>query len=53
MSEQKPLKVIAGAPDRPLTIGDIEIECYVLVDDTRVLSHIEWMARRTWIAPTY
>ena len=34
----KPLKVIAGAPDRPLIIGDIEIPCYVLEDRTRVLS---------------
>ena len=37
MSET-PLKVIAGAPDRPLIIGTIEIECYVLEDETRVLS---------------
>ena len=34
----KPLKVIAGAPDRPLVIGDIQIPCYVLEDETRVLS---------------
>ena len=34
----KPLKVIAGAPDQPLKIGDIEISCYVLEDETRVLS---------------
>ena len=33
-----PLKVIAGAPDRPLVIGEIEIPCYVLEDETRVLS---------------
>ena len=33
----KPLKVIAGAPDRPLIIGEIEIPCYVLEDETRVL----------------
>ena len=33
-----PLKVIAGRPDRPLRIGDIEIPCYVLEDETRVLS---------------
>ena len=38
MSKQKPLKVIAGAPDRPLIINDIEIPCYVLEDETRVLS---------------
>ena len=37
MSEE-PLKVIAGAPDRPLRIGDVEIPCYVLEDETRVLS---------------
>ena len=38
MSTQKPLKVIAGTPDRPLIINDIEIDCYVLEDETRVLS---------------
>ena len=38
MSKQKPLKVIAGTPDRPLVINDIEIDCYVLEDETRVLS---------------
>lgn len=35
---KKALKVIAGAPDRPLKIGDIEIPCYVLEDEARVLS---------------
>ena len=35
---QHPLKVIAGTPDTPLRIGDIEIPCYVLEDETRVLS---------------
>ena len=34
----KPLKVIAGAADRPLIIGNVEIPCYVLEDETRVLS---------------
>jgi len=38
MSKKNPLKVIAGTPDRPLIIGDIEIPCYVLEDETRVLS---------------
>ena len=38
MKDDQPLKVIAGAPDRPLIIGDIEIPCYVLEDETRVLS---------------
>ena len=38
MSKQKPLKVISGAPDRPLVINDIEIPCYVLENKERVLS---------------
>ena len=33
-----PLKVIAGAPDRPLAINGIEINAYVLENETRVLS---------------
>ena len=33
---KKPLKVIAGTPNHPLVIGDIEIPCYVLEDETRV-----------------
>jgi len=37
-STRQPLKVIAGEPDSPLVIGDIEIPCYVLEDETRVLS---------------
>ncbi len=38
MKKQQPLKVIAGAPEQPLRIGDLEIQCYVLEDETRVLS---------------
>ena len=38
MKKKKPLKVIAGAPDRPLVIGEIAIPCYVLEGETRVLS---------------
>lgn len=34
----KALKVIAGTPDNPLVIGDIEIPCFVLEDDTRVIA---------------
>ena len=30
-------KAICGAPDRPLRIGNCEIPCYVLEDETRVL----------------
>ncbi len=35
---KNPRKVIAGAPDRPLVIGALEIPCYVLDDETRVLT---------------
>ena len=38
MKKEKTLKVIAGTPDSPLVIGDIEIPCYVLEDETRVLA---------------
>ena len=32
------LQAVAGTPDRPLVIGDVAIPCYVLEDETRVLS---------------
>ena len=38
MGKKNPLKVIAGTPDKPLVIGGVEIPCYVLEDETRVLS---------------
>ena len=38
MTNNKPLDIIAGAPDKPVVIGDIEIPCYVLEDETRVVS---------------
>lgn len=31
-------EVLAGSPDKPLQIGGAEIECYVLDDDTRVIT---------------
>jgi len=31
-------EVLAGSPDKPLRIGEVEIECYVLDDDTRVIT---------------
>jgi P63C domain len=31
-------RVLCGSPDRPLRIANIEIPCYVLEDETRVLS---------------
>ena len=36
--DTKPLKVIAGTPDQPLDINGISIPCYVLEDETRVLT---------------
>ena len=39
-----PLKVIAGAPDRPLIIGEIEIPAYVLEDETRVLTQAGFLS---------
>jgi len=38
MTQAKTLETIAGTADRPLKIGDIPIPCYVLEDETRVLS---------------
>ena len=38
MSSQKPLKVIAGTPDKPLVLVDTEIPCYVLENEMRVLT---------------
>ncbi len=37
-AKKRPLEVIAGAADTPLVIGDIEIPCFVLEDETRVLT---------------
>lgn len=34
----QPLKVLAGSPDKPLRIGEIEIQCYVLEGEVRVLT---------------
>ena len=37
-SSKQPLKVIAGEPDSPLVITGVEIPCYVLEDEMRVLT---------------
>lgn len=37
-SGPEPKKAISGSVDRPLRIGDAEIECYVLEDGTRVIT---------------
>jgi hypothetical protein len=36
-------EAIYGSPDRPLRIGDVTIQCYVLDDETRVLSQAEFL----------
>jgi hypothetical protein len=34
---------VCGSPDQPLAIGDVEIECYVLEDGTRVISQASFL----------
>jgi hypothetical protein len=36
-------EAICGSPDQPLRIGDVEIECYVLEDGTRVLTQASFL----------
>lgn len=36
-------KIIAGAPHSPIKIGEAEIECYVLDDETRVLTQATFL----------
>ena len=36
-------EAVCGSPDQPLRIGEIEIECYVLEDGTRVLSQASFL----------
>jgi P63C domain len=36
-------QVICGSPDRPLCIGQIKIDCYVLDDGTRVLTQASFL----------
>src|SRR5581483_8765912 len=36
-------ETICGSPDQPLRIGEIEIECYVLEDGTRVLTQASFL----------
>lgn len=37
-ADPNPRKAISGSVDRPLMIGDVAIECYVLEDGTRVIT---------------
>jgi P63C domain len=36
-------KAVCGSPDKPLAIGDVEIECYVLEDGTRVITQASFL----------
>lgn len=36
-------EAVCGSPEQPLRIGDIEIECYVLSDGTRVLTQASFL----------
>jgi hypothetical protein len=36
-------EAICGSPDSPLRIGDVEIECYVLQDGTRVITQASFL----------
>lgn len=36
--EPKVLKIVCGTPDNPVNIAGVDIECYVLENETRVLS---------------
>lgn len=36
--EKRPLRVLAGAPDRPLVIRNVEIQVYVLENEIRVIT---------------
>ena len=36
-------EAIFGSPDSPLQIGDVQIQCYVLDDETRVLSQADFL----------
>lgn len=40
---KKTLKTIAGAADKPIRIGNNEIQCYVLEDETRVLTQASFL----------
>ena len=51
-SSKHPLKVIAGEPGSPLVIGDVEIACYVLEDETRVLTQRGFISALGMARPT-
>ena len=42
--EREVTDAICGSPDQKLCIGDVEIECYVLEDGTRVLTQATFLS---------
>jgi hypothetical protein len=42
--EKEVADAVCGSPDKPLRIGDIEIECYVLIDGTRVVTQATFLS---------
>jgi hypothetical protein len=41
--EKEVADAVCGSPDKPLRIGDVEIECYVLIDGTRVVTQASFL----------
>jgi len=41
---EPPKEAVCGSPDKPLIIGDTEIECYVLDDGTRVITQAAFLS---------
>src|SRR5437879_2967666 len=41
--ERNEPKAVCGSPDRPIRIGNVELEAYVLEDGTRVLSQKQFL----------
>jgi len=41
--EKEVIDAVCGSPDKPLRIGDVEIDCYVLVDGTRVVTQASFL----------
>ena len=42
--EKEVADAVCGSPDKPLRIGEIDIECYVLIDGTRVVTQATFLS---------
>jgi hypothetical protein len=42
--EKEVADAVCGSPDKPLRIGDVEIECYVLIDGMRVVTQATFLS---------